>query len=118
MNFLLSQNEAIKRLEGAGSAAKYADVTGDPTTNLIALIINIINIALSITGVIFLALVVYAGYRWMTAGGDETKVKSATDILKRAVIGIVIVLSAYAIANFVVPAIVCATQGSAAACPL
>ncbi|MEI7620715.1 MAG: hypothetical protein WCJ57_04075, partial [Candidatus Falkowbacteria bacterium] len=61
----------------------------------------IIRVALSILGIIFLVLLVLAGYQWMTAGGNEKEVEGAQARIKTAVIGLVIVLAAYAITSFV-----------------
>jgi amino acid transporter len=62
---------------------------------------NIIEVFLSVLGIIFVVLVVYAGYLYLTAAGDDEKVKKAKKLLGQAVIGLIIVLSAYAIALFV-----------------
>lgn len=62
----------------------------------------IINAALSMIGVIFLILTVYGGYIWMSARGDEAQAKKAKGIITMAVIGLVIVVAAYAISAFVV----------------
>jgi hypothetical protein len=43
----------------------------------------------------------YAGYNWMTAAGDEQKVEKAKDTITRAIIGIIITVSAYAITYFI-----------------
>ncbi|MEI8360565.1 MAG: hypothetical protein WCG01_00295 [bacterium] len=59
------------------------------------------GVAVSFLGVIFLCLAIYGGYLWMTAQGEEKKVAEAKDIIKRAVIGLIIVVSAYAITAFV-----------------
>lgn len=56
-----------------------------------------INIALSLVGIIFMVLMVYAGYLWMTARGESEQVEKARRIIIAAVIGLVIVMSAYAI---------------------
>ena len=56
---------------------------------------------LSLLGIIFVILIILAGYNWMTANGDEEKVKKAQDTIKRAIIGLVIVVSARAIWDFV-----------------
>lgn len=61
---------------------------------------------LSLLGVIFLGLVIYAGILWMTAEGDESKVEKAKSILIQATTGLVIVLAAYAISLFVLSALV------------
>jgi len=44
---------------------------------------------------------VYAGYNWMVARGEEEKVTIAKDTIKRAIIGLVITVSSYAIWNFI-----------------
>lgn len=80
----------------AGSASTLGNQ--DPR----AIVAKIITVALSLLGVIFLVLTVYAGFQWMTAGGEESKVEEATKLLKNAVIGLVIVILAYSITVFVV----------------
>jgi hypothetical protein len=57
----------------------------------------IIRSVLGLLGVIALALIVYAGFLWMTAGGNSEQVGSAKSVLINSVIGLVIILSAYAI---------------------
>ena len=56
---------------------------------------SIIQYLLSFLGVIFVVLVIYAGFLWMTASGDEEQITKAKDIMKSAVIGIIIVLASY-----------------------
>jgi len=60
-----------------------------------------INIALQLVGLIFLLLTIYGGLLWMTARGAEDQITKARDIVIAAVIGLVIVISAYAITIFV-----------------
>ena len=62
---------------------------------------SIIKTVLSLLGFIFVVLIIYAGILWMTAGGKEEQVKKAGNIITRAVIGLVIVVLAYAITYFV-----------------
>jgi hypothetical protein len=47
-------------------------------------------------------LTLYAGWLWMTAAGDSKQTQKAKDILITAVVGLVILLSAYAISSFVI----------------
>ena len=61
---------------------------------------------LALTGVAFLALMVYGGILWLTAGGMEEQVSKSQKTISRAVIGIIIVLGAYALTDYVVGAIV------------
>lgn len=61
----------------------------------------IIQPVLGILGILFLLLTVYAGFLWMTAQGDDSKVKKAKEILVAAVIGAVIMASAYVLTTAV-----------------
>lgn len=62
---------------------------------------NIINTAISLVGVIFLGLMIYAGYLWMTARGEEAKTTTAKNIITAAIIGIALILLAYVISMWV-----------------
>jgi hypothetical protein len=84
-----------------GSAGVNAGYTPDDN-NPLSMVSIIITILLSLVGVIFLVLMIYGGINWMTAGGNEAQVKAAQNILSKAVIGLVIVLSAYAITYFII----------------
>jgi len=63
---------------------------------------SMIQVFLSFLGVIFLILMLYAGFRWMTAAGEEEQITKAKDTIRAAVIGLVIVLAAYALSVFVI----------------
>jgi amino acid transporter len=63
---------------------------------------TIIQIALSFLGVVFLLLMIYGGYLWMMAQGNDEQVEKAKNLITAAIIGLVIVISAYAISYFVI----------------
>lgn len=65
------------------------------------IIANIIRAALGLIGIILVCLMLYAGYLWMTAGGNEDQIGQSKSIIKNAVIGLAIILSAYSIVAFV-----------------
>jgi len=69
--------------------------------NVEPIIGNIISVILSFLGVIFLILMVYGGYIWMSAMGSEEKVKRAQQLIQAAVIGLIVVVGAYAVTVFV-----------------
>lgn len=73
---------------------------------------SIISIFLSFLGVIFLILMIYAGFNWMTAAGDEERITKSKETIRAAVIGLVIVLAAYALSVFVISQIWGATNGN------
>lgn len=62
---------------------------------------KILGSALGFVGTIFFVLIVYAGLTWMMSAGNEEVVTRAKKILTAAIIGLVIVLSAYAITTFI-----------------
>jgi hypothetical protein len=62
---------------------------------------TVIQGALSLLGIIFLIIMVFAGYRWMTAAGNEETVKTSQQMITRAIIGLIIVLMAYALTYFI-----------------
>ncbi|MDD3711155.1 MAG: pilin [Patescibacteria group bacterium] len=63
-------------------------------------IVKIINVVLQILGLLVTILIIFAGFQWMTAGGNEDKVKKARSILINAVIGLVIIMLAWSITLF------------------
>ena len=73
----------------------------------------IVKAGLSFLGIIFFGLMVYAGFIWMRAMGNTEHVTQAKNILESAVIGLVLVLAAYAIASFVFERLTGQTAGSA-----
>lgn len=91
------------------SAADVATAAGFSTGSVLTTIGTIISVILGFVGVIFLLLLIYSGFVWMTAGGEEEKIKKAKRTLINATIGIIITFSAYAIASFIMNAIADAT---------
>ena len=66
---------------------------------------QIVSTVLSFIGVLFFILMIYAGILWMTSQGNEQQVSKAKDLLKDAIIGIIIVFAAYAITTYLGEAI-------------
>ena len=63
---------------------------------------NIINIVLGFLGVFAVIMIIIAGFRWMTAGGNEETVKKARTSITNAAIGLLVVLASFIIVNFAV----------------
>ena len=75
------------------------------------IVADVIRVFLGLLGIIFVFLIVLAGYKWMTAGGDSSKVDEAKHQLQTAVIGLMIILASYSITVFVVECAVKASTG-------
>lgn len=92
--------DATKPLGAAASNAGYeTDESKASVENIIA---TVIQTLISFLGIIFLLLIIYGGYNWMTASGDNAKVELAKNTITRAAIGLIVVIGAYAISFFVI----------------
>jgi hypothetical protein len=87
----------------SGLNAAAAGYGQQPTTDQLPTIIGrLIGVAIGFLGVVLLLYLLWGGFIWMTAGGDEKKVGKARDMIKNAIIGLVIIVAAYSIASYVV----------------
>ncbi|PIW36717.1 MAG: hypothetical protein COW24_04095 [Candidatus Kerfeldbacteria bacterium CG15_BIG_FIL_POST_REV_8_21_14_020_45_12] len=75
--------------------------TGLASTSPTNVATQIVSAFLGVLGIIALVLIIYAGFRWMTAGGNEEKVADARKTLQAAVIGLLIILASYGISLYV-----------------
>jgi hypothetical protein len=94
----------------ADLGTSYGAATGLSNTDPRMMIANIIRIALGLLGIIAIGLIIYGGFLWMTAAGNEEQIDRAKKVLTSAVIGLVIILSAFAIATFVINNLLQATN--------
>lgn len=111
-NAVVAQSKILENLGSAGEGMGAADDSGAPTKDLPTVIGSIIRVILTVLGVVLLVYIVYSGFLWMTAGGDVEQVKKAKNMLEQAIIGVAIILAAYAISEFVVSRLVSATIDS------
>lgn len=89
----------------------FGEHTGLGQADLQQTIASLIRVGLTFLGVIAVVIMLYGGFKWMTAGGTEERVTEAKRLMIAGVIGLGIILSAYAISSFVINAIVGATNG-------
>ncbi len=97
--FVFAETSALDKLKDVGGASGYSQDTDE--TSFSAILGTVVGAFLSLLGIIFIILIISAGYNWMTAGGNEEKVSRAQDTLWRAIIGLIIVIGSYAIWEFV-----------------
>jgi len=106
INFSCAANANLKDAFGnslsitAGAGAGY-----NTTTTADSFISLVISTILSFVGVIFLILAIYGGYIWMIARGNEQEVEKAKSIIINSIIGLVIVVGAYAVSWYIVNAL-------------
>ncbi len=63
---------------------------------------NVIRLILGFLGIVTILIILAGGFKWMTSFGDEGKIDEAKKLISAGVVGLVVVLAAYAIASFVV----------------
>lgn len=93
-----TSSSMLGRLEAVGGGGGYVV---DETATISTVVGSVINVALSFLGIIFIILIIYSGYNWMTASGNEEQVKKSTKTITRAIIGLIITLSSWAIWFFI-----------------
>ncbi len=92
-----------------GEAATYQAGIGLGNEDPRSIAANIINIILGFLGILAVVLILFGGFKWMTAAGNEDKVAEAKKLLVAGVIGLIIILAAYALAAFILDAVFRAT---------
>ena len=95
-----NEGKAMSRL--VSIAAKSGFVTDTDTASVPVIIGLIIRAIISLVGLIFVILTVFAGFKWMTSQGNPETVKSAQASLQASLIGLLIALSAWTIWNFII----------------
>jgi|GEM_PF-1983778 len=97
--------------QGVDFGLGYGSAIGLGTQDIRETVARIIKIALGILGIIVTLIIIYGGYVWMTAGGSEQKVSLAKKILINGVIGLVIIILAYALTVWIFRIIIGGTTG-------
>lgn len=88
---------------------QIATELGQQQQDLRVTIARIIRTAMSLLGIIAVLIILYGGFKWMTSAGSDEAVGDAKKIITAGIIGLVIILTAYAIASFVISSLVTAT---------
>ncbi len=81
----------------------YGDQLGFSTTaSLPDIIVNIIRYALSFLALAAVIMIIFGGFLWLVSGGDEERINSAKRTISGAIVGLIIVLLAWAFVSFIV----------------
>lgn len=106
----LTQDELFGGSNTGGTGA-IADELGLADTDIRVTIARIIRVAMGLLGIVAVVIILIGGFTWMTAGGNDEKVAEAKKWIFAGIIGLAIILSAFAIASFVIESLVSATTG-------
>ncbi len=88
----------------------FGDTTGLGQADLKTAIGQLINVALGFLGIVAVVIILMGGFKWMTAGGSDKNTTEAKNYIIAGIVGLAIILAAYAIASFVISSLLSATQ--------
>ena len=100
---------------GAQLGIEYGAGTGLGSQDIRATVASVIRVAMGLLGIVAVVIILIGGFRWMTAGGNDEQVGEAKQWIFAGIIGLAIILSAYALATFVINSLVGATSGAGTA---
>lgn len=95
-NSLAAKNSPL--MEGLTMLQSYLGLSNADPRSVAS---KLIKVALGFVGPLFFIIVLYSGFLWMISGGDDEKVSKAKRTFFGAIVGVVIMLSAYSIVLFV-----------------
>lgn len=99
-------------IDSTSLGLEYGAATGLGSTDVRTTVAQIIRVAMGLLGIIAVVIILVGGFKWMTAGGNEEQVGDAKKWIFSGVIGLAIILSAYALASFIINQLVTATTQS------
>ncbi len=106
-------NARTTGLKAAADIAQLPTACGSDSSACVANIVgNVLKIALGFLGIVFLGLLLYAGFLWMTASGEEEQVKKARGIIANSVAGLVIIGASFLLTNYVLDQLGTAIQSA------
>lgn len=80
------------------SGGNFTNIEGLTIT---ALVSGLVRLAIIVAAVVFFFWLVLGGIRWIMSGGDKAKTEEARSQITAALVGLVIVFSAWAIAQLI-----------------
>lgn len=87
---------------GLNITARKAGYDSANPTSIETIVSTIIYTALSLVGIVFLAMAMFGGFTWMTAMGNSEQVTKANKMIMSSLFGLMITLSAYVISYFLI----------------
>ena len=100
IDFAFAQSLSSDIMGQVNAGANKAEFGAPAEPQLV--VANVIALMLSFTGMVFMGLIVFGGYSYITSNGDEERAKKALGIIKASIVGLVIILSAYSITSFMI----------------
>jgi len=91
----------FKNTSGLDTTAKGSGYTTEANPDPGQVLTKVIETFLTFLGVLFLGLMIYGGFTWMTAKGNQQKVDKAKSIITNSIIGLVVIMAAYGLTMYI-----------------
>lgn len=78
--------------------------------------LDMLKVVLQFIAIVFVILIIVAGFKYMTSQGNETKTKDAMNQIKALAIGLLIILASWGITKYILNLLVCTTSSSNVSC--
>lgn len=105
---VMAQNP-IQPTGPGGLGLEYASETGLGQKDIRVTVASIIRTAMGLLGIVAVVIILIGGFKWMTSGGSEEGAEEGKKYIFSGIIGLAIILSAYALATYVINSLVIAT---------
>ena len=84
----------------------YGTYAGLGTKDVREVIFLVINVILGFLSIVAIIIILWGGFKWMTAGGNEDQIGEAKNMIIAGVVGLAVIFTSYAIAAFVIRSLV------------
>lgn len=105
MSEMVDMVDAVSRLMAVKITAGGNSDVKIPQVSVTQIVGNILNMVYIVVGIVAVIMLLYASILYLTANGEPAKAKKAMDTIIFSVLGLVVVIVAFAITNFVVKAV-------------
>lgn len=89
----------LSELKQSGTA--YTGSANRAPRDLRYTVANLIKRGLQLVGLVMICLMLYSGFLWFSARGNDDQVQQAKDVIRNAVIGMILVAMSYTLVSFV-----------------
>ena len=95
-------DKARDNLGTIGTQTGLGEIQKSGQVDIYTRLANYLNVLLGLVGIVASVYIIYAGIKWIRAGGNDEEVKAAKDTIRSAIYGLLVVFGSYAIVNFVI----------------
>ena len=86
---------------GINDLAETDDPINIGTRSIENTVAGVVNIVLGFLGILATLIILWGGFKWMTSQGNSDSIDDAKKMIGAGVVGLVIILTAYAVSRFV-----------------